>query len=173
MATPKTAPQSRGLLMALVGLVLVFVAPRVHAESFLWDTISENNIDKTRMLIALGANVNYKNRFEHPILSHAAHKGNAEIVELLIAKGADVNAKGRFNQTPLHWTIKKEIASILLAHGARADATNNHRETALHWAAGSSGVEGAKEGAMVEVAEVLLSHGADVNKQTGTGQTPL
>ncbi len=43
MATFKTALQSRGLLMALVGLVLVFGAPRAHAESFLWDAMLREN----------------------------------------------------------------------------------------------------------------------------------
>jgi uncharacterized protein len=43
----------------------------------------------------------------------------------------------------------------------------------LHWAARNSGLEGATEPAMVGVAEVLLAHGAEVNKLTPSGETPL
>ncbi|MEQ6342905.1 MAG: ankyrin repeat domain-containing protein [Gammaproteobacteria bacterium] len=55
------------------------------------------------------------------------------------------------------------------------DAPTNYGETPLHWAA--SGVNGfGKQVDLVEFADVLISHGADVNKKTGEGRsykTPL
>lgn len=146
-----------------------------HAESFLWDAVSSNNIEKAKTLIAFGADVNQKNRLGNPLIHHAVSAGNTEIVELLISKGADVNAKGQFDRVALHYANKKGMAKILLAHGATVDAPTNYGETPLHWAA--EGVNGfGKQVDLVEFAEVLIAHGADVNRKTGEGRsfkTPL
>ncbi len=149
--------------------------PRAQAESFLWNAISSNDIGKAKTLIALGADVNQKNRYGNPLIHHAVSGGNPELVELLISKGADVNAKGQFDRVALHYANKKGMAKILLSHGATVDAPTNYGETPLHWAA--SGVNGfGKQVDLVEFADVLISHGADVNKKTGEGRsykTPL
>ncbi|MDP1928132.1 MAG: ankyrin repeat domain-containing protein [Thiobacillus sp.] len=160
------------ILAALMALALI---PAAQAESFLWDAISSNDIGKAKTLIALGADVNQKNRYGNPIIHHAVSGGNPELVELLISKGAVVNAKGQFDRVALHYANKKGIAKILLSHGATVDAPTNYGETPLHWAA--SGVNGfGKQVDLVEFADVLISHGADVNKKTGEGRsykTPL
>ena len=160
------------ILTALMALALI---PPAHAESFLWDAISSNDIGKAKILIALGADINQKNRYGNPIIHHAVSGGNPELVELLISKGAVVNAKGQFDRVALHYANKKGMAKILLSHGATVDAPTNYGETPLHWAA--SGVNGfGKQVDLVEFADVLISHGADVNKKTGEGRsykTPL
>jgi ankyrin repeat protein len=163
------------LIYALAVLMALALIPSAHAESFLWDAVSSNDLGKAKTLIALGANVNQKNRYGNPIIHHAVSVGNAELVELLISKGADVNAKGQFDRVALHYANKKGMAKILLAHGATVDATTNYGETPLHWAA--EGVNGlGKQVDLVEFAGVLIAHGADVNKKTGEGRshkTPL
>lgn len=144
--------------------------PPAQAESFLWDAISSNNIGKAKTLIALGADVNQKNRYGNPIIHHAVSGGNAELVELLISKGAVVNAKGQFDRVALHYANKKGMAAILLTHGAIVDAPTNYGETPLHWAA--QGVNGlGKQVDLVEFANVLIAHGADVNRKTGKGRS--
>ena len=163
------------LVYLLTSLMLLAFIPSAHAESFLWDAISTNDIGKAKTLIAFGADVNQKNRYGNPIIHHAMSVGNPEIVELLISKGADVNAKGQFDRVALHYANKKGMAKILLAHGAIVDAPTNYGETPLHWAA--EGVNGlGKQVDLVEFADALIAHGADVNKKTGKGrsyQTPL
>ncbi|MFY9259905.1 MAG: ankyrin repeat domain-containing protein [Gallionella sp.] len=160
------------ILTALMALVLILPA---QAGSFLWDAISSNDIGKTKTLIALGADVNQKNRYGNPIIHHAVSEGNQEIVELLISKGADVNAKGQFDRVALHYANKKGVAKILLEYGAIVDAPTNYGETPLHWAA--QGVNGfGKQVDLVAFADVLIAHGADVNRKTGEGRsykTPL
>jgi ankyrin repeat protein len=165
----------RQFLYVLTGLVALALIPSAQAESFLWDAISSNDIGKAKTLIALGADVNQKNRYGNPIIHHAVSTGNAELVKLLISKGADVNAKGQFDRVALHYANKKGMAEILLAHGATVDAPTNYGETPMHWAA--EGVNGfGKRVDLVEFANVLIAHGADANRKTGEGRshkTPL
>lgn len=165
----------RQFLYVLTGLVAFALISYAQAESFLWDAVSSNDIGRAKTLIALGADVNQKNRYGNPIIHHAVSSGNAELVELLISKGADVNAKGQFDRVALHYANKKGMAKILLAHGATVDAPTNYGETPLHWAA--EGVNGlGKQVDLVEFANVLIAHRADVNRKTGEGRshkTPL
>ena len=163
------------LIYALTGLMALALIPSAQAESFLWDAISSNDIGKAKTLIAFGADVNQRNRYGNPIIHHAVSGGNSELVELLISKDADVNAKGQFDSVALHYANMKGMAKILLAHGATVDAPTNYGETPLHWAA--EGVNGlGKQVDLVEFADMLIAHGADVNRKTGEGRsykTPL
>ena len=75
------------------------------------------------LLIANGADVNAKSKFENTPLNLAAFWGHKEIVELFIAKGADVNAKdNRLRKTPLDLADnegQKEIADLIRKHGGK------------------------------------------------------
>lgn len=162
-------------LFALIYLLLLALIPSAQAESLLWDAISNNDLGKAKTLIDLGADVNERNRYGNPLIHHAVSSGNSELVELLISKGADVNAKGQFDRVALHYANKKGMAKILLVRGATVDAPTNFGETPLHWAA--QGVNGfGKQVDLVDFADVLIAHGADVNRKTGEGRsykTPL
>jgi ankyrin repeat protein len=120
----------------LVLILACVVAPDARAESPLWEAITYSDVGKAKTLIALGANVNYKNSYGYSVLHHAVYSGNAELVELLIAKGAEVNAKAQFDRTPLHSADRKATAEILLAQG-QVDAQTNPRDL-LHLAAGGA-----------------------------------
>lgn len=174
LAPPKIIKQ---LLYSLIGFVFVVLAltSSAQAESFLWDSVSNNDIGRAKTLIARGADVNQKNSYGNPIILHAVSIGNAELVELLISKGADVNAKGQFDRVALHFANKKGMAKILLAHGATVEPPTNFGETPLHWAAHGINSMG-KQVDLVEFAETLIKHGANVNKRAGQGRsyrTPL
>ncbi len=165
----------RQFFFVLTALLALALMPSAQAESFLWDAISSNDIGKAKTLIALGADVNQKNRYGNPIIHHAVSGGNAELVQLLISKGADVNAKGQFERVALHYANKKGMAEILLAHGAAVESPTNYGETPLHWAAHGINSMG-KQVDLVEFAETLIKHGANVNRKTGQGRsyrTPL
>lgn len=174
MKNPTGTSLSR-LIYMLTALMTLALIPPAQAESNLWDAISNNDIGKAKTLIALGSDVNQKNRYGNPIIHHAMSSGNAELVELLISKGAYINAKGQFDRVALHYANKKGMAKILLAHGAVVDAPTNYGETPLHWAA--QGVNSfGKQVDLIEFAETLIANGADVNKKTGEGRsyiTPL
>lgn len=163
------------LKYALIALMTLALIAPAQAESFLWDAVTNNDLGKTKTLIAFGAGVNQKNSYGNPILHHAVSVGNAEMVELLLSKGAEINLKGQFDRVALHYANKKGMAKILLAHGAIADAPTNYGETPLHWAAQGINSMGAQVD-LVEFAETLIKNGADVDKKTGEGRshrTPL
>ncbi len=73
------------------------------------------------LLIAKGADVNAKSKFENTPLNLAAFWGHKEIAELLIAEGANVNAN-HGGHTPLDWAISRkhpETDDLLRKHGAK------------------------------------------------------
>ncbi len=73
-------------------------------------------------LIASGANINAKNKYDNTALTMAAKKGNLEIVQALIAAGADLDAKNATHgETALMEATKEgnlEIVQALIAAGA-------------------------------------------------------
>ena len=73
-------------------------------------------------LIAHGADIAAKDKWDYQPIHWAAYHDRPDIVELLIAKGADVNAKTSLGQTPLDLAIpRRNTASIkmLRKHGAK------------------------------------------------------
>ena len=82
--------------------------------------MSERSVNKTRVLIRAGADVNAITNGETALMAAAA-KGRFEIVELLINAGADVNAKGAGGITALMRAATEgqvEIVATLLDAGA-------------------------------------------------------
>jgi len=113
-------------------------------------------------------------------LHRAAHCNAAEVCELLIELGADVNVTAtNWWLTPLAWAAdagSAEAVELLLQHGAHVNQDAVAGTTALHAAAmgGSSGGSRSPE-AYRRTAEILIGHGADINRRaTGDrGQRPL
>jgi ankyrin repeat protein len=99
----------------------------------------------------------------------AAGGGDIAALELLCAHGANVNHPWATNGAAplyeiLHWATKPDGAHWLLAHGAAADpvfAVNG--ETPLHVVAASWGTE---------LADELVSRGADITRRRADGRTP-
>jgi ankyrin repeat protein len=113
-------------------------------------------------------------------LHWAAHRNMASLCERLIELGADVNASGAmWWRTPLAWTADAGAAGaveLLLQCGADVNQDAFGQTTALHAAAqgGSSGGNRDPEGYR-RTAELLIAHGADINRRAagGGGRTPL
>ena len=83
----------------------------------------------TKLLIAMGADVNTKNKDSTTPLHQASLGGHKEVAELLIGKGADVNAKvvsgTKQGLTPLdaaNARNKPETADLLRKHGGKTGA---------------------------------------------------
>jgi ankyrin repeat protein len=75
--------------------------------------------------LAVGTDVNAKNRYGATPLNYATSSGHKKIAKMLIAKGADVNAKNEDGGIPLHHAAfngHKEIAELLIAKGADVNA---------------------------------------------------
>lgn len=104
-------------------------------------------------------------------LHRAAKNGHTAVAKLLVANGADVNAKTDGGETPLHGAAlmnHNDMMELLLMHGTNANAVFSGGLTpgltVLHWVT----MRGYRD-----LAEVLLSKGAQVNIKDYAGRTPL
>lgn len=118
--------------------------------------------EATRLLISHGADVNVRTRSNYTPLTPAATNGDLAMVELLIEHNADVSAVDGEGRSPLLWALKGLQAKWTItssAPGAVSErkemgeaAVNEHRE-----------MLGSVPGHWLDVAKLLIEHGADVN----------
>lgn len=103
-------------------------------------------------------------------LHFAAKSGNAQIAKLLIEKGADVNARSRSTGiTPLMLAIRhnhRAVIDVLIFH--KADIS-----MACGLEGGSSPLHVAVKFGFIDIVEILLNNGADINAITELHSTPL
>jgi cytohesin len=124
--------------------------------------------DVVELLISKGADVNPTNECRKP-LHLAVIGGHTDIVKLLTEKGADVNAEDCYSDVPLVYARTREIGEILLDNGANPNARDMSSFTTLHYAAGT----GYFPNGSVDIVDLLISKGADVNLINGWGGTAL
>jgi ankyrin repeat protein len=113
-------------------------------------------------------------------LHWAAHRNAVNLCERLIQLGANVNdSSTHWWRTPLAWAAdaaSAEAAELLLQRGADVNQDAVVGTTALHAVAMGGSSRGSRDPeAYCRTAEVLLAHGAAMNRRaTGDrGQTPL
>ena len=143
------------------------------------------------LLLRNGLDVYSETQSGYTALHHAAAGNHRDVAELLLAKGADVNAEENWNgwsyttpsyllsdvhpkpanQTPLHWAIReghKDMIEWLLVRGANPNADGGDYHPLggpLSWAVWFGDVD---------IAVLLVSHGADIHRKTHNYQgTPL
>lgn len=110
-------------------------------------------------------------------LAMAAENGQFELMKLLVEKGADVNVKNSLGYTPLHecaGSVAKlpdlELPRLLLKHGADPNARGGEfGSTPLHCLA----LDPQETERGMELAELLIRSGADLNAKDVDGDTPL
>jgi ankyrin repeat protein len=158
-------------------------------------------LEVVRVLLDLGATLDYTGRWGLDPLGGAAQSGNVEILRLMLERGAKVNAaSGR--GTALHVAAQfgnLEAARFLIEQGADVNAgTAVGGYTPLHAASfrdtgevaelliargagvnaidprgGTTPLHAAAGAGNVAVARVLLANGAEVNLRDHRGMTPL
>lgn len=120
------------------------------------------------VLLASGAQVNApRGKFGDTALHMAVRHSQRDVVELLLDRGADVNARSKDGKTPLMNAEQLEIAELLIARGAK-------------WETGEAGIDptgsrmrqAARKGD-VKLMALLLAKGADPNRVSKAGGTPL
>jgi glutamate dehydrogenase len=85
---------------------------------------STNNVEKLKILIEEGADVNAGDYDHRTALHLAASEGHYEAAEFLIKAGANVNVMDRWGSTPLQDAITAShdrVAELLMKHGARIE----------------------------------------------------
>jgi hypothetical protein len=117
-----------------------------------------------------GSSVDLPGRWGNSTLHCAASKGDLEMAQVLFDFGVDVNIKNDYDATPLLFASNHDpgVVQFLLDHGAdpnigawNGDGTG---ETPLHY---------ASESGRIEIARLLIEHGASVEVQDKAGRTPL
>ena len=139
------------------------------------------------MLLDAGSDANVPNQEGQTALMLAARAGSLDVANLLVSHGADVNAKEKWRgQTALMWAADARSAELTrFLIGRKADV--NARAIANDWSTQMTGeprnqyrptggmtplLYAARSGCKDCVA-ALLDAGADVNKPTPDGVTPL
>ena len=131
----------------------------------------DGNIEKVKLLLALGADVNYTapSPSNFTALHFACIKKHLEIVEELINAKANLEAKNSDGYAPLHIACQQGHSGVvekLIGNGAKINAETEdlNKFTPLHIA--------CHEGHL-EVVTKLIEARADHEAKTSTGHTPL
>lgn len=140
-------------------LLLLGANPNVcgyHREAntpLIWAAI-QGNIPLADLLLAHGAEVDFRDSFEWTPLHNACYHGQLEMVRFLLAHGADPHAKEDLDRTTLMYAChsgRAELVRLLLEHGVDPLPEDLEMCDALLW------VEDGEEA--VEIAKMLVAEG--------------
>ena len=135
------------------------------------EAAADGDIDRIRLLLSAGGDVNERDRQGRTALHHAAEGGHKDVVELLIDKGANINVRNNEGDTPADAAIppltivsrnqigqqrRVEVVKSLVAKGAQIST--------IHLAAFVGDTEKIRS---------FLEQGIDVNARDKDGRTPL
>ena len=131
----------------------------------------QGEVDIMRWLLDHGADTNSGNIKRFTPLHYAASAMQPEAVHFLLEHNADINSQDTAGVTPLNWVVSErswerkfmDMVRRLLEHGADPNIGNNDHRTPIH--------EALSQG-LLEVARLLLIHGAKVDEKDGEGKTP-
>ncbi|MBP5232300.1 MAG: ankyrin repeat domain-containing protein, partial [Planctomycetes bacterium] len=144
----------------------------------------DNSHEIIRMLVAAGADVNgdwmRAPRGTAPIFSATT----PETLELLLSLGADIEHRDlRTGKTPLHGSFDHaDVTAALLRHGAKVDSLDHDGHTPLFEAvfwfhpeclADPKNSWHQESLNALRTIDLLIAHGADVNRQDYKGNTAL
>ncbi len=151
------------------------------------EAVSIDDAQLVQMLLAAGADPNLGNDDNQTPLMIAARNGSLPLVQALLAAGARVNERERFRQqSALMWAVaagSPEVVDLLIGHGAEIDI----RAAANDWGnqitsepraqyrntGGLTPLLFATRFGCLGCVKSLLDAGADINRPTPEGVTPL
>lgn len=192
----------KSVVIAAVCLVVLCVSgyseptPEQIAErtEILLQAVEKNDVERAKLCIKLGANVNAKVYYDYinyqgrnakdcyTILTYAVGNNCKDITKLLIESGADINLKDDEGNTALMYAAfngYRDIAESLINAGADMNAKillNNRRvkflgeQDPLY---GNTALLLALKNEKDDVAKLLIRSGADVNLKDNSGGNAL
>jgi ankyrin repeat protein len=158
-----------------------------YGSSPLAEAVKIGDLQLVTQLLDAGADVDSPNGDGQTALMLAARIGSLDIAKLLVERGADVNAKEAWrDQTALMWAVDgnyPELTQLLIDSGADVDA----RASANEWdsqitsepraqyrpVGGLTTLVYAARSGCTRCVRSLVAAGADIDKPTPEGMTPL
>lgn len=131
--------------------------------------VAENNIDKMKKWLKVGANVNVRNENDQAATQLALLNDNYEMLRILIENyGADVNSKNNNNGINLITLAcvldNVQVLKLLIDNGANPDCSDLEKQTPLHHCVQFDSQAACK---------YLLDAGANVNVKGGPNMDSL
>ena len=133
------------------------------------------SVDIIRWLLNHGANPRTQSNKRRTPLHQAAYASDLGAVQVLLEHKQDINLIDDYGDTPLHDVLSRvypspkgnvvEIVRRLLEHGADPNIVRT--------GSGSTPLHKASADGSLEVARLLLSYGANIDKKDGMGVTPF
>jgi ankyrin repeat protein len=154
-------------IYTVVGLVLtVAISHCFSAEvASIHEAASLGILDKVKVFLEDGIDVNAKDSQGMTPLLLAAQGGHKDVAELLINRGADVNGKDNSVYIPLSWAIwneDRDMIKLLVTNSADVNFVAEDDWPFLHYLTWNNDRE---------LVELFLAHGAKLNVKDKSGQT--
>jgi ankyrin repeat protein len=133
----------------------------------------KHGVGIARLLLQHGVDVHAQDNDHGTPLHSAAFSGMPEIARVLLDHGANVNAENKQGRTPLHQVAQGTydsqecgiaVAQLLLERVVDVHSKDKDHDTALHLAAFSG---------KLEIAKLLIDHGANMTAENEHGEIPL
>jgi ankyrin repeat protein len=124
--------------------------------------------EAVKLLLNKGANILIRQstfKVSPNALDYAARYGNIETAKLILAKAVSLGVKDEVISGALHWAVISDqvvMAKYLLDEGAKIEGTD-----------GLAGYTPLMETSLLEMVELLVSRGANVNAKNKFNYTPL
>ena len=157
------------------------------------------HLELVDLLVKKGCNVDAADKDGKTALHKADEGGHLELVDLLVKKGCNVDAADKDGKTALHKAAERghlEFVDLLVKKGCNVDAVDKDGKTALHKAlqnnyhletikllvgrtqkmpsvVGESALHKAAEGGHLELVDLLVKKGCNVDAADKDGKTAL